>query len=215
MAKPGPTRRPHLQAVKEGNPGKRAQSDLEGGVRLPPKAPSEPDWLEWFPAVRKPTKPQLEERYPLGVVEGSLTHIEHDGKRAALAKARRSWLMSRDRETAARTRADNQRALDVARDEWRRIVAILEPQGLLSEIDRAALTDYCRCWARMDQCERDLSRNGTWVQGERGAVKNPSATLLNQLRGHFKFMVGELGLTPVARDSLNPGGVDDEDDVFD
>lgn len=185
-------------------------------MRLPPKAPEEPDWREWFPAVRIPTKKQLEERYPADVVEGSLIHIEHDGKRAALTKARRRWLIAKDRDEAERARKVNQRCRDVARDEWRRVVPILEAQGLLATVDRQTLLEWCRVVARIDQAERDISEHGMWVQGERGAVKNPATTALNQLRGQEKFLMGELGLTPRARDGLTPGGVDDpEEGVFD
>lgn len=214
MSKPGPARRPNHLAVVEGNPGKRTVADLEGGVRLPPGAPAEPDWQQWFPPVRMPTKRQLETKYPLGVVEGSLTHIEHDGKRATLARARRSWLIAKDLDEAERAREVNQRARDVARDEWRRVVPVLDSQGLLAQVDRMVLVDYVRVVARIDQCERDVSEHGVWVAGERGAVKNPSTTVLNQLRGQLKFYVGELGLTPVARDGLNPRSGDDEESPF-
>jgi P27 family predicted phage terminase small subunit len=38
--------KPHLQAVKEGNPGQRK---LDPGMTLPPSDLAEPDWDEWFP----------------------------------------------------------------------------------------------------------------------------------------------------------------------
>lgn len=215
MAKPGPARRPALQVVREGNPGHRSYEDLEGGVTLPPEAPDEPDWLQWYPAVRKPTKKQLEAKYPLAMVEGSLVHITEDRKRAALAKARRRWLIAKDLEAAERARAVNQRARDVCRDEWRRIVPALDGQGLLTSVDVQVLADYVRVVARIDQCERDISEHGIWVQGERGAVKNPSTTAVNQLRSQLRFYIGELGLSPVARDGLNPRGRGGEDEVFD
>jgi P27 family predicted phage terminase small subunit len=205
-------KRPSLALVREGNPGHRPQSDLEGGVRLEATAPEEPRWQDWFPPVRVPTVKQLEKRWPLAVVEGSLTHIEHSGKRAALAKAKRAWLIQNERETAEQMKGDNQRCRDVAREEWRRIVGVLDAQGLLALVDHEVLADYCRVVARIDQCERDISRNGVWVRGERGAQKNPSTTVVNQLRGQLKFYLGELGLTPVARDRLNPREADDDGD---
>lgn len=215
MAKPGPARRPNLAVVREGNPGRRTAEELEGGVRLPPAAPEEPDWLDWFPAVRKPTRKQLDEKFPVDVIEGSLTHIENDGKRAALTKARRRWLIHKELAEVERARKVNQRARDVCRDVWRRIVPILDAQGLLAVVDQEVLVDYVRVVARIDQCERDISEHGIWVEGERGAVKNPSTTAVNQLRGQLKFYVGELGLSPVARDQLNPRSGDDEGSPFD
>lgn len=205
-------KRPALALVREGNPGHRAQDQLAGGVKFEGKAPEEPRWQDWFPPVRVPTVKQLEKKWPLEVVEGSLVHIEHDLKRAALAEAKRSWLIQNERETAERSKASNQRCRDVARAEWRRIVGVLEAQGLLSLVDHEVLADYCRVVARIDQCERDISHNGMWVRGERGAQKNPSTTVVNQLRGQLKYYLGELGLTPVARDRLNPREADDDGD---
>lgn len=216
MAKPGPARRPALQVVREGNPGHRTQGDLDNGVRLKPQAPDEPDWRAWFPAVKRPTKKQLEKRYDLATVEGSLVHITDDAKRERLTRARQRWLIDNAQETAERTRSENQRARDVARDEWRRVVPPLDAQGLLAVVDRQVLVDYCIVVARIDQAERNLSSHGLWVKGERGAVKNPSTTILNQLRSAAKFYVGELGLSPVARDAMPAGGDDGtEEDAFD
>jgi P27 family predicted phage terminase small subunit len=47
-----PARRPALQLLREGNPGHRSQARLEGGLRLNPSPPQEPDWAEVFPSVR-------------------------------------------------------------------------------------------------------------------------------------------------------------------
>ena len=43
MATPGRKPKPHLQAVREGNPGKRPIKD---SIVLPPSAVAEPDWSE-------------------------------------------------------------------------------------------------------------------------------------------------------------------------
>lgn len=210
MAKPGPARRPNLQVVREGNPGKRPAEELESGVQLKPQAPDEPRWLDWWPPVRVPTKTKLQDRWPVEMVEGKFTHIEDDGKRRALAEARQEWMIHNEISQHERARKENQRARDVAKAEWNRIVPVLDAQGLLSVVDAEVLTDYVRVVARLDQCERDISRNGMWTEGERGAVKNPCVTAANQLRGQLKFYLGELGLTPVARDQLKPGGPNDD-----
>jgi P27 family predicted phage terminase small subunit len=218
MARPGPQRRPNLQVVREGNPGKRSREELDSGLRLAPGAPEEPDWLEWFPAVRKPTKKQLESAHPIDEIEGKpdLVKIDNDLKRTALAEAHQRYLIRRDRETAERAQKVNKRARAVARREWRRIVPPLDAVGLLTGIDWETLVDYCLVVAHIDQCVRDLSENGLWAYGERGAVKNPASTQLNQLRTQLKFYIGELGLSPVARNSLDaPEADDDGDSPFD
>lgn len=45
-------RKPALELVRAGNPGHRSKAELKRGVRLGPKAPPEPNWLERFPPVR-------------------------------------------------------------------------------------------------------------------------------------------------------------------
>jgi P27 family predicted phage terminase small subunit len=83
-------------------------------------------------------------------------------------------------------------------------------------VDVAALLDYCVCVARIDQCERDLSRNGLLRETERGFVKNPSTTIVSQYRAQYKIYLREFGLSPSARVSIKPPGDDDgDDDPFD
>lgn len=202
MATPGPRRRPALEVVREGNPGKRSSHDLFGGVKLDPQAPPEPDWQQWFPAVRVPARSTLEKKHTLAAVEATLAHIADPKRRVGLAKARRAWLIRTERETAERMRDENKRGREVARREWRRIVPVLDAKGLIAAVDATVLADHCLVVARIDQCERDLSRNGLWVQGERGAVKNPCTTALNQLRTQLRWTCGEFALSPVARDSI-------------
>jgi P27 family predicted phage terminase small subunit len=47
-----PARRPALQLLREGNQGHHPRERLEGGLRLKPSPPQEPDWAEVFPSVR-------------------------------------------------------------------------------------------------------------------------------------------------------------------
>lgn len=217
MGKPGPAPRPSLQVVREGNQGHHGSDRLEGGLRLRPESPAEPDWKQWWPPVRVPTVKQLEARYPVEMLEGQLAHIEDDRKRAQLAWSRQQWLVDRDRTQAQESQAENRRAREVARRTWRQVVGILSAEKLLVLLDEVVLTDVCITWARIDQCERNISRLGIWQRGERGAQKNPATTVANQLRSHLRWAVGELGLSPVARDALNAeaGGDDDQDTTFD
>ncbi len=63
--------------------------------------------------------------------------------------------------------------------------------------------DYCVTWARIVQGELALSRDGVVVQTDRGAVRNPWATVLNQYRAHYRSLIGELGLSPSAASRLS------------
>jgi P27 family predicted phage terminase small subunit len=159
-------RKPPLQVVREGNPGRRP---VKEGLRLPPSELVEPNWLETFPAVR-------------------------------------------DKEVQIL----NRRAREVARREWNRIVPVLKHTAGIAAVDAEALHDYCVIVARIDQCERDISRHGLIWRGERGWQKNPSTTVVSQYRAQYKVYLREFGLSPSARASITPPGDDDDgDDPFD
>ncbi|MFI6302162.1 phage terminase small subunit P27 family [Amycolatopsis thailandensis] len=159
-------KKPHLQAVREGNPGKRPLSE---GLKLPPAELEEPDWNETFPSVRE-------------------KHLQ----------------------------VVNRRAREVARREWRRVVPVLKYTAGLAAVDAAALQDYCVCVARIDQCEREISRVGLLIEGERGWQKNGATTVVSQYRAQYKIYLREFGLSPSARVGITPPeGDDDGDDAFD
>lgn len=120
---------------------------------------------------------------------------------------------------AAQT-AVNRRCREVARRGWRTIVPSLDAMGLLAKVDADVLLDYCTCIARLDQVERELSRNGLIFQGERGWQRNGAAITAQGYRQRLKHLEVQLGLTPLARDALrgDTGGASDdldEDSPFD
>lgn len=114
-------------------------------------------------------------------------------------------------------RAVNTRCREVARREWRRVVPVLEHTAGLAAVDAQLLHDYCVCVARIDQCERALSREGLLQLGERGWQKNGATTIVGQYRTQVRAYIGELGLSPSARTGLKPpkGPEHGNDDPFD
>lgn len=114
---------------------------------------------------------------------------------------------------ASETDTDFERCREVASREWRRVVPVLRVSAGLAAVDASLIHDYCVCVARIDQCERNLSRNGLLMQGERGWQKNGSTTIVSQYRTQLKAYIGELGLSPSSRVSLPSGGDDDEDEA--
>src|ERR1051325_241632 len=61
-----------------------------------------------------------------------------------------------------------------ARKEWRRITKELLHLGLLTKIDRGALSCYCQAWARLIEAEEYLAKEGVVIDGRQaGLVKNP------------------------------------------
>lgn len=108
------------------------------------------------------------------------------------------------------------RARRIASELWRRLAPSLARSAGLSGEMAETLTEFCLCWARIDQGERALSRDGVVMPGLMGGlVKNPWTTVLHQYRSHFRSLTGELGLTPAAATRITaPQADDDGDDPF-
>lgn len=105
---------------------------------------------------------------------------------------------------------EQQRARNVARGLWRKLAPALARSAGLSGEMAETLTEYCVTWARIDQGERALSKQGVVVTGMMGQqVKNPWTTVLHQYRAHFRSLTGELGLTPAAATRITAPQADD------
>lgn len=84
--------------------------------------------------------------------------------------------------------------------EWGRIVPELDSIGLLSVVDRAALTAYVCSWATFAECAQDIEWRGVMVEGRDGNhVKNPSVAMQRDALMQIKVWCTEFGLTPSAR----------------
>lgn len=117
---------------------------------------------------------------------------------------------------SASVEAENTRCREMASEEWRRIVPILEVSAGVGEVDHSTVKDLCVCVARIDQCERELSERGLMVTAERGTVKNGAATIAGQYRSQLARYIRELGLSPSARTAITaPQPHDGDDDIWD
>lgn len=104
------------------------------------------------------------------------------------------------------------RARKAAAALWAQTARVLETSAGLTNAQGQVLIDYCVTWARIQQGERVLSIEGVLVKTERGYVKHPWTTVLNQYRVNFRSLTGELGLSPSAATRLDTGGLGDDND---
>ncbi len=87
-----------------------------------------------------------------------------------------------------------------ARAEWARIVGKLEPLGLVTHLDRAALAGYCVTWARWVEAERKLAELGLLVKTPSGyPIQSPYLAIANQAAKAMREFLTEFGLTPSSR----------------
>ncbi|MGW3872594.1 phage terminase small subunit P27 family [Streptomyces sp. NPDC005055] len=112
--------------------------------------------------------------------------------------------------------ASNARCRSIAATEWDRVVPVLAISAGLGAVDATVVQDLCVCVARIDQCERELSRHGLLVTAERGTVKNGAATIAGQYRTQLAWYVLELGLSPSSRAAISvPEPDGDTGDIWD
>lgn len=105
-----------------------------------------------------------------------------------------------------------------AKREWARIVPELEELGLLTVVDRAALSGYCQWWARYRQAEEALERDGPVVEimtrGGPMQVQSPWVSLSKQASEACRRFLVEFGLTPASRSRLKVQKPQPEDPVL-
>lgn len=195
---PGPAKKPALQVVREGNPGKRP---IPESVTLPPATFAEPDWQVEFPRVpvhprpKQPRRRKDEDPMDWSIRESKYFHQLRRWEHVKLSAEGSKF--GRER----------------AHDEWARVVPVLLNSVGLGNPDFSTVVDYCVCVARLEWCERRLSREGLIIPGAHGMSKNPLTTVATQYRTQLKTYIRELGLSPSARTGVpaRKDGDDDED----
>jgi phage terminase small subunit len=113
-----------------------------------------------------------------------------------------------------------------ARKEWKRISAELERYGLISKLDRAALSLYCQAWARMVWAEMRLTKamneaeekriaaeakGETWTGGDGIMIPSPNGSLVyshhwvvqRRSAQEVHWYLQSFGLSPSARSKVS------------
>jgi len=132
--------------------------------------------------------------------------------------ARQAWLKGSKR--TARARAGQHPVVRLvmpadmtgdAAELWRTVVPRLTKAGVLTAVDVPALRDMCLCWQRIQECEREITRDGVTVEGYRGSrVKHPAVTIAGRYRESLARYFVKFGLEPMDRQRL-PGPEEHED----
>lgn len=98
---------------------------------------------------------------------------------------------------------------DAALIEWRRVMRILSPMGIVTEAEADLLAVYCSAYAQWVQASEIVQRQGLIVlSGNETPMRNPALKIVDdQVRVMGRCMT-ELGLTPSARVRLVAPGSD-------
>ena len=100
-----------------------------------------------------------------------------------------------------------------AKREWRRVVPELERLGLLTVVDRAALSTYCQAWARYVEAEAELTKYGGVLGSQKSSYiqVSPYSTISRQNTQIVRAFCAEFGLTPSSRGRLTVGKLDPDE----
>lgn len=100
-----------------------------------------------------------------------------------------------------------------ARSEWRRIIGELEPLGLVTKLDRAALAAYCQAWGRWVEAEEALRKHGVLVKSPSGfPMQSPYLAVANKAMNQMRLLLQEFGMSPSSRSraTASPIGAQEE-----
>lgn len=120
--------------------------------------------------------------------------------------------------------------LPEARKEWKRITPLLERYGLISKLDRAALSLYCQTWARWVWAEKALQRaqriaaekmaaaeekGEVYTGGDGYTVPTPNGhmtysphwVIANKAMEQVHKYLASFGLDPASRGRVNPSSI--------
>lgn len=91
-----------------------------------------------------------------------------------------------------------------AKAEWRRIVPELERLGLLTVVDRAALTCYCLAWSELNEATRVLKRDrrSKKVRKDEPLTPHPALAAQRSAWKAVKDFCALFGLDPSSRTRL-------------
>lgn len=99
-----------------------------------------------------------------------------------------------------------------AREEWFRIIVLLEKYKLITEIDTAALALYCVSYGRWQDAEARIQEiktkggDGLMVKAPSGyPIQNPYLAIANRAMEDCHRYLQQFGLSPAARTRVTPG----------
>ena len=105
---------------------------------------------------------------------------------------------------------------DEGRAEWDRVIADLEPLGLLKNSDRAVLVAHCEAWSRFVIAAKQHHAEGVVrINPDSGRLgKSAAVAVAENAATQMAKLGGMLGLSPVAERGLGSFTPRDDDDNF-
>lgn len=92
----------------------------------------------------------------------------------------------------------------VGKTEWSRVFPILEKCRMISALDVAALTAYCRAYERWREAEQNVEKQGAVFLTKDGyPIQNPYLHVANRAMEQMLRFLVEMGMTPSSRSRVS------------
>jgi P27 family predicted phage terminase small subunit len=99
--------------------------------------------------------------------------------------------------------------------EWKRMSKQLFKMGLLTTIDRAALSLYCEAYARWIDAIQQIQKHGVVLKSPNGfPIQSPYLAIANKAADQVRLLVAEFGMSPASRTRVKAEPMEDEEDDF-
>jgi P27 family predicted phage terminase small subunit len=105
---------------------------------------------------------------------------------------------------------------DVAREEWDRLVEVLDEAKLLSRADGSLLALYCSTFALWVEAKANIAAEGMTTKTDKGSLKvSPYVSIAAVAVNQLGRLLVEFGLSPSARSRLRLGHAEAKKDDLD
>jgi P27 family predicted phage terminase small subunit len=105
---------------------------------------------------------------------------------------------------------------EVAKSEYDRVSVMLQPLGLITEIDGAALSAYCRVYSKWADAEKELMKHGMLIKTPNGYVQqSPYVSIANNLMKLMNSYLDRFGMNPSSRSGIKTKLESHEDEFED
>lgn len=103
----------------------------------------------------------------------------------------------------------------LAAEQWDLLMEVLAGADLLATADQWLCYQFCECWAKWYQANKNVSQQGAvLVNSANNPVRNPWAIQESEKSVQLHRFYAELGLSPSARTKLQSGGKENKVEVF-
>lgn len=94
----------------------------------------------------------------------------------------------------------------LAKKEWKRIAPELHVLGLLTNLDKAALSGYCASYATWVHASKEIQKHGMLIKAQSGfPIQSPYVSIANKAMTEMRKWLTEFGMTPSSRSRIVVG----------